>query len=242
MDRKKFLFYHLGSSIVVGTIIGIIVFGIWYPAPLATAIGVLSIFTMLIVIDVVIGPLLTFLVYKEGKRSLKFDLSVIISVQIAALFYGVFTISQGRPVWIVFNVDRFDIVQSYEISPEYLLKAKEEFSGHNWFGPKWVAATKSSDNEVNSDLLFESLSGGADLPQRPDLYVPYEQELSSVSMKAIPVDELKKFNSSHDVDRVLRLYPQADSYLPLVSKKQHMVVLIQKNTAEVIAVVALTPW
>ena len=59
---------------------------------------------MLLAIDVILGPLLGLLVYKEGKKSLKFDLSVIILIQIAALCYGVFSIEQGRPAWLVYNV------------------------------------------------------------------------------------------------------------------------------------------
>lgn len=242
MNRKKFLYCHLSLSVVVGIIIGSIVFGMWYPAPFAAVIGVSSIFLMLLVIDVVIGPLLTFIVYKEGKKSLKFDLSFIVFLQITALCYGVITIAQGRPVWIVFNVDRFDVVQSYQLSPEHLAKAKEEFKSSNWFGPEWVAAKKSSDADVNTDLMFESLAGGADLPQRPDLYVLYEQESNTVQRKAIHTDELKNFNAFENVKRVLELYPHADAYLPLVSKNKNLVVLIQRDTAKIEGVVELSPW
>lgn len=242
MNKKKFLFYHFTCSVIVGVVIAVIVFGVWYPSPFAAAIGVPSIFSILLLVDLVIGPLLTSIVYKEAKASLKFDLSVIIFIQIAALLYGMFTIAQGRPVWIVFNIDRFDVVQSYQLSADYRAKAKDEFNSSNWFGPKWVAAAKSTDETVNSDLLFESLSGGADLPHRPDLYVPYEQELKSVQKKAIPIGELKKFNNLATVSKALTSYPDVDAYLPLVSTKQSMVVLIQRDTAKIKGVVELKPW
>jgi len=57
-------------------------FFIWYPQPLAKAVGVIHIFIMLIVIDVILGPSLSFFVYKEAKKTLKFDLAVIILIQI----------------------------------------------------------------------------------------------------------------------------------------------------------------
>ncbi len=65
---------------------------------------------MILAIDVIIAAYLGLSVYKEGKKTLKFDLSVIILIQIAALCYGVFSIEQGRPAWLVFNVDRFELV------------------------------------------------------------------------------------------------------------------------------------
>ncbi len=106
-------FYRLSIAstfIVIG-----LVFFIWYPSPLATAVGVTHIFLMMLVIDVILGPLLGLLVYKEGKKTLKFDLSVIILIQISALCYGVFSIEQGRPAWLVYSVDRFELVRKNEL-------------------------------------------------------------------------------------------------------------------------------
>ena len=60
--RIKFFLGHLAISIVVAIIIIGLVFFVWYPAPLAKAIGVTHIFLMLIAIDVIIGLLLTLLV------------------------------------------------------------------------------------------------------------------------------------------------------------------------------------
>lgn len=48
---------------------------IWYPTPLATAVGVTQIFLMMLAIDVTVGPILGFIVYKEGKKTLKMDLT-----------------------------------------------------------------------------------------------------------------------------------------------------------------------
>ena len=53
-------------SFLVALLVVGLVFFIWYPSPLATAVGVTYIFLMLLVIDVILGPLLGLLVYKEG--------------------------------------------------------------------------------------------------------------------------------------------------------------------------------
>lgn len=88
MSRFQAALIHLLiSTLVVGTVVGV-VYWLWYPEPTFGIVGVLPIILMLVGIDLVLGPLLTMIVYKHGKPGLKFDLSVIALVQIAALVYG----------------------------------------------------------------------------------------------------------------------------------------------------------
>ena len=47
---------------------------------------------MLLAIDVILGPVLGFIVFKEGKKTLKMDLAIIIVLQLSALSYGLFSI------------------------------------------------------------------------------------------------------------------------------------------------------
>lgn len=105
--RQKIFLSHLSISVLIALLVIGLIFFIWYPAPLAKAVGVTQIFLMMLAIDVIVGPVLGLLVYKEGKKPLKFDLSVIILIQISALLYGVYSIEQGRPAWLVYNVDQF---------------------------------------------------------------------------------------------------------------------------------------
>jgi len=69
--RLKFSLSHLLLSFLIALLVIGLVFFIWYPSPLATAVGVTHIFLMLLVIDVILGPLLGLLVYKEGKKNTK---------------------------------------------------------------------------------------------------------------------------------------------------------------------------
>ena len=86
---------HLSISSVVALMAVGIVFLIWYPHPLHTAAGVTEIFLIVLGVDVVIGPLLTTLVYRQGKKSLRFDLSTIALLQLLAFSYGLWTVAEG---------------------------------------------------------------------------------------------------------------------------------------------------
>jgi len=54
---------------------------------------------------VCLGPLLTLAVFDPKKKELKRDLSIILLIQLSALFYGIYTVSVARPAYIVFAVD-----------------------------------------------------------------------------------------------------------------------------------------
>ena len=65
---KAFLIHGLISISIALLVIGLVFF-IWYPAPLAKAVGVTHIFLMMLAIDVILGPLLTLLVYKRIDKA-----------------------------------------------------------------------------------------------------------------------------------------------------------------------------
>ena len=68
--RIKFFLNHISISIFLALVAIVMVFFIWYPSPLATAVGVTHIFLMLLAIDVIIGPVIGFIVYKKKKKHL----------------------------------------------------------------------------------------------------------------------------------------------------------------------------
>src|SRR5690606_7616795 len=113
--RFKAFLLHLAASTLIALLALLLVFKLWYPAPLHEALGVTQIFLLLLLVDVVLGPLLTLLVYKTGKKSLVMDLALIAALQLAALGYGLWTVAEGRPAWVVYNAGRFDVVTVVDI-------------------------------------------------------------------------------------------------------------------------------
>jgi hypothetical protein len=244
--KHKFIaaLVHMSGSVLLALICLVLVFQMWYPSPLHAAIGVTQIFLLVLGVDVVIGPLLTFVVFKPGKKTLKFDLSVIVLLQLIALSYGLYTVMIGRPAWVVYNVDRFDVVRAYELQEQYQTLAKPEYAAAPLWGPRWVAAVAPTDVTERNKLTFESVEGHADLAQRPNLYAPLLTVKAAMQKRAKPLDKLKALNVGNEalVAETLKKYPLADSFVPLKAPIQDMTVLLRKDTAEVVAVVALKPW
>ncbi|WP_202743345.1 TfpX/TfpZ family type IV pilin accessory protein [Acinetobacter calcoaceticus] len=241
---KRLIFFlsHLSISILLALIIIAWVFLIWYPQPLAQAVGVTHIFLMMVAIDVLLGPILGFFVYKEGKKTLKFDLSVIILIQLSALGYGLYSIAQGRPVWLVYNVDRFELVRNNEIIDTNIQKVQAQFRNPSWFKPKFAAVQIAKNSEERSKNMFEELLGGVSLAQRPERYVGLAQVKLQIQKRAQNLNDLEKYNSKQQVKTVLKEYPSADVWVPLKANAIDMVVLMNKRSAQVVEIVDLRPW
>lgn len=233
---------HVIISLLIGGVCASIVFFIWYPYPLAKAVGVTHIFLMLLVIDIILGPLLTFLIYKKGKKTLKLDLFCIGLIQIFALCYGMWTVYQGKPAWLVFNADRFDVVRIIEIDQRKKNQVKDEYRTLNLMSPKWVAAVAPQNIEENNDILFEAVFAGIDIAQRPELYQSLNDVKDTIQKKALILDSLNNYNNRENIKKILSKYPNADAWLPLKANAVDMVVLVNKESASIIKIVDLRPW
>lgn len=240
--RLKAFFLHLGGSAVIALLTLVLVFQLWYPAPLHEAVGVTRIFLLLLLVDVMLGPLLTLLVFKVGKNTLAFDLGVVLLLQLGALGYGLWTVAEGRPAWLVFNADRFDLVRTLDVDRRQLSEAREEYRMAPWFGPEWVGAAKPVDMAQQNAILFESLMARIDIAQRPNLYRPLADMGDDLRQKLRPLESLANYNDEQQLRAILNRWPNADAWLPLMASAKPMTVLLRKDTAEVIAIVELNPW
>ena len=110
LDKLKASAIHLLiSAIIIGFFL-LIVYFLWYPYPLYITEGLSQITIILLGVNLVLGPVMTFILYKKGKKYLLFDLSIVIAIQLSAFAYGAMTIAEGRPVYIVFATDIFKTV------------------------------------------------------------------------------------------------------------------------------------
>ncbi len=240
--RLKFFLSHLSISFLIALLVIGLVFFIWYPSPLAIAVGVTHIFLMLLAIDVIVGPVLGLLVYKEGKKSLKFDIAVIIALQVSALCYGVYSIEQGRPAWLVFHADRFELVRKNDIILENIDQAQSQFQQVSWTGPQFAAVKLAVSPQQRQNDMFTEVLGGISLAQQPDRYVELTQAKTQIQQRALQLVELEQYNSKTEVEKTLAKYPKADAWLPLKANAVDMVVLVNKESANIIKIVDLRPW
>ncbi|ENW83578.1 hypothetical protein F909_00589 [Acinetobacter sp. ANC 3929] len=240
--KTKFVTAHLMISFGVALVAVLVVFLCWYPAPLNKATGVTHIFLMMLGIDLILGPALTWLVYKEGKKSLKFDLTVIILIQISALCYGLYHIAQGRPAWIVYSVDRFDLIKNNEVYTKNIQQATKEFQQPSWLKPEYAAIQFAVDRKQKNQDMFDEILGGLTISQRPERYIALAKVKQQIQKRVQSLDVLNQFNDKALVQNILSKYPQATAFVPLKANAVDMTVLINKEKGEVVKIVDLRPW
>ena len=233
---------HLSISALVALIAVGVVFLLWYPQPLHAAVGVTKIFFIVLCVDVVIGPLLTTVVYRRGKKTLVFDLATIALLQSLAFTYGLWTVAEGRPAWLVFNVDRFDLIQAYQIDPRKTADAAPEYRFAPWSGPRWVSAHRPDTPDQRQTIMLEAMFAGIDIAQRPELYRPLDESAKLMRERAKPLEELSRYNQQLVVDEFRQRWPEADAYVPMMARSHPVTVFINKASAKVVAIVDLNPW
>ncbi len=238
-DRFRAAGIHLGLSLAVALLAALLVFGFWYPYPYRDSSGGRELFLLLVTVDVILGPLITLAVFnrKKPRSQLVRDLVVVGLIQLAALAYGLWTVSVARPVHMVFEFDRFRVVHAIDVPAELLSQAPAEVEKMPLTGPTVLAVRPFRDDNEKSAATLMALQG-LQLSARPDLWQPYDQARPRVLAAAKPMGELRqRFPAQQGmIDAAVRASQQPAEklvYLPMVERKSFWTVLLDADTAEV---------
>ena len=170
VNRYQAFAVHLTASALVVGIFLLLTFFVWYPAPLFTVEGTRLPLQILVAVDIVLGPLLTLVVFKPGKPGLKLDLAIILLIQLTAFIYGASVIFRERPVIVSFAVDRFVVVAAAETKDLAMDKLDKDRVRLNVAGPTYVYAEQPDDPQLAQEIMLEALDGKPDIDKRPEYY------------------------------------------------------------------------
>lgn len=231
---------HLGVSLVVAAVAAWLVFRVWYPYPYNEISGGRELFTLIVTVDVILGPLLTFAVYNVAKRrhELLLDIAVIALLQVAALGYGLWTVFEARPVYLVHEVDRFQVVVAADIDQQELKKALPELRALPMWGVKTIGVRKARDSQELMESIEQAMAG-RDVSLRPDWWVPMgpsQQEILAQRGKGLDWLRAKGPQASQKVDQALQDIglPEAELWaFPVVARATGWSALVNRKTFQV---------
>lgn len=239
---------HLLGSLALAGLTALLVFGVWFPTPYREISGGVALFTLMLGVDVVCGPLLTLLLLHPSKsrKALAVDIALIAGVQLAALGYGLHTLSHARPLAIVFEVDRFRVVAFADLLEADLANAPKWV--HPWgFQPPQVLGTRMARTGLEKLGSVDASLQGIEPGQRPDWWQDYALSVPAAKERSRPLSVLEQLNPDlvHSIQVAAAqaaqapqpgetLSPNALLWLPLVSRRaMDWVVLIDPVTARV---------
>ena len=98
---------HLLLSLVAVGGLLLLITRSWYPDFLFATDGGWQGLRIVILVDLVLGPVLTFVVFRRGKKGLVLDLGLIVLLQLTALLGGGWVVWTERPLALVIHDGRF---------------------------------------------------------------------------------------------------------------------------------------
>lgn len=230
------LLLHFLCSLAVAVVAAGLVFGLWYPFPYRELSGGRELFLLVVTVDVICGPLLTAVLFNPQKprAELVRDLGMVALIQFCALGYGLWTVWEARPLFLVQEVDRFKVVNAPALEDSALQTLDDELRPKFFGGPIVVAIRKPRDVAEKNMVMFSALGGGRDYGERPDFYIPYEGEAALQSLqKAVPLTSfLSRYPESHDAaQRIASSYEHSLdklAYLPVVARQEWIAILDER--------------
>jgi hypothetical protein len=240
-SRWKAASIHLFLSAVMAIASILLLYFMWYPQPFFEASGGEFLLKLLVAVDVVLGPLITLIIFNTQKKSLRFDLAVIGLVQLAALCYGMYTMYLARPVFAVYAHKQFKVVTANEIEADMLQRVTlPEFKSLSFTGPQFVfnEPPQSSPNLDDFMLSAEALA--------PQFYAPYAEKSSQVVKDGQPISALfqRRPEAKSLIDAELKKYGKSNEaiiFFPLIAKEKNLTVLADGKTGALISIVAVNP-
>lgn len=233
---------HFLVTVAVAALAAVLVFFVWYPWPFYEIVSGRELFWLVIGVDVVCGPLLTLVLWNPVKsaRELTLDMSIIGLIQIGALVYGMSTVTDTRPVRLVFEVDRIRLVTASELDPNHLVDAPESLRRLPWTGPVLVGIRSPRDNQEMLQSIDLSLAG-LEPSLRPGWWQAYAESLPEVLRAARPLAVLRaaRPDSAVRIDEAVRATGLSEDellWLPLTGGRSFdWIVLIHHTSGQLLS-------
>ncbi len=197
MSRWRAFFIHFAISFAVFVVLAYLVLRIWYPHIFFESDGGWQGMRIIVLVDLVLGPLLTLVVYKAGKPGLKFDLSAIATVQLLCLTAGVWIVYAERPIAMVYIDGQFTSMSAESYTQAGVdVPDLESIPGPY---PKWVMVDLPDDVAAQHTIRRDALQNQRTLETLTQYYQPFDPLHPDVVSQAFDTRELQERDTVREV-------------------------------------------
>lgn len=220
--KQSAFLVHLAASGVIFILLSALIYFSLYPGVLFTTDGGVQGIKIIAGIDLVIGPLLTLIIFNPKKEKLKQDLTIILTLQIGLLIAGMYLVYHSRPIAVIFS------------DGKYHTMSKDSFAMHQLdyrtiathpFQPTYYIIPRPRDEELASLETRSQLIDGP-IYLKTNRYQPYATNWKKVENDLLPVEKIESFNLDN---RTLEKY----WILPFEGRYYQDYVLVNKQNGEV---------
>jgi hypothetical protein len=240
VTRCKAAGVHFLCSLVVLSAAAFVLFFEWFPYPYWSLAGGKRLIEIIFMVDLVLGPLLTLLLFdiRKTKPALALDMALIIILQIGAMSYGLHSAFVARPVYLVYEVDRFVVVTAADVDPNDLVKAEADFQQLPRRGIKKIGVRDPQSAEERT-TSFELALAGKDVSLRPVYWKQFDE--ASKQQLRQRMRSLTELNARGEREKNLitdflkgqREQIDAFYYIPVVFREQVWSAVLFDSTLEI---------
>jgi hypothetical protein len=221
---------HFLLSLTAFSIFVLVLLYAWFPEPFFTASGGIQGLKIVILVDLVLGPLLTFVVFDLNKprAELLRDLSIIALLQLSALIWGIYAMSGQRPVALVFWEHEFYTVPYSALDQHYTDTAEFQKLADR---PRQLIYAEKPTSLEGIEAMLQRVND-LDLPphHQIELYHSFEEGFALAKQHQVDIQEIIQHNP--DMQQQLRELLQSKNqamdeliYLGLKSRYRNIVLV-----------------
>ena len=246
MDKKRAALRHLWPSILLLAIITGLILFVWYPYPFLQFKANDKYSLALIIAAALFGPAMTWFLYRPGKWGLVFDLIVVTLIQFAAIVWATYAMYQNRPYFMVFTVDRFEVLSIMEV--EFTNQEQLKFLNKPNAGPIKLYANMPIEPQAFQKLLKEVMfEGKPDLQFRPEFWSFYaERQIQTLEVSS-PLSALRlaRPESANTIDKLVERHGGDISqlkFVPGMVKDSPFAAILDADSGAVLESLAINAW
>ncbi len=238
IERLKAAGIHFCMSAGVITLFLLVVFYIWYPWPFYELYSTWDVIKTVVGVDLVLGPLLTLVVFNKTKKSaeLKRDLSIVVLFQLIALAWGGHITYSARPVFLVFSNSTFFALSKSEV--DVLQLKYKELEPVFYHSPAMVYLKPPKDKDELWRIINDMADNGSPgLIYRTARYLPINDYWQRIYRFSIDIDESgKNPENAAQIDKFVKSKggsPDDYAFYRIRSSRAFATLVINKNTNEI---------
>ena len=227
---------HFLLSLVIFSVFILTLLYLWYPEPFFTASGGWQGLKIVALIDLILGPVLTFIIFNKNKayKELRNDIIIIVVLQMSALMWGVYTVHAQRPVAVVYWDSMFYTVSAADIINQGLSVDILDTYGNNL--PVYLYTPYPETPEERQPIVERMKNNKIPPFQQTELYTSMEGNHSKIFQHSLDIDEVISSNQEmhEELKEVLRqtgTQLHDNHYMRLNSKFRNIVLIFDQSNS-----------
>ena len=230
IPRVRAFLIHLAISFIIFLVLAYLIITYWYPLPFFYTDGGWQGLRIIVSVNLVLGPLLTLIVYKPGKPGLKLDLTLIGLAQAAALTWGIWITYTERPVAVIYTLDHFTSVSAKLLNNAGL--SQENIKSYGYTSPVPIYVDLPQEPDQQKKYLAQAVSSRTPLYLFTELYQKFDTE----NMQILKQQNDRLYNHLESdaegqrlLDAFFRIHPELYNrymFIPLHSRYKRVVIVV----------------